>query len=79
MQRVSIARALINKPQIILADEPTANLDHESADIVLKSFRRLCSQENTTAIIATHDPAVLEYCDRIITMQDGKVLKDETK
>ncbi len=78
MQRVSIARALINRPQIILADEPTANLDHDSSSIVLKQFRSLCNTENTTAIIATHDPAVLAYCDRVITMKDGRVIRDET-
>lgn len=77
MQRVAIARALINKPKIILADEPTANLDHKTSEKVLAILRDLCNQEQATVVVATHDRAVLPWCDRIITLHDGKVASDE--
>jgi putative ABC transport system ATP-binding protein len=76
MQRVAIARALINKPRIILADEPTANLDHKTSEKVLSVLRDLCNQENATVIIATHDQAVLPWCDRIVTLHDGRIASD---
>jgi len=79
MQRVAIARALINKPKIILADEPTANLDHSTAERVLTVFKELCVGEKATALIATHDQAVLPWCDRIITLHDGKLVRDEIR
>ena len=79
MQRVAIARALINKPEIILADEPTANLDHDTAERVLVILRDLCQQEKTTVLIATHDHEVLPYCQRIITLHDGKLYRDEVR
>lgn len=77
MQRVSIARALINRPKLILADEPTANLDHATSDIVLEVMRDLCLTEGATVIMATHDYSVLKFCDRIISLEDGKLVKDE--
>lgn len=72
-QRVAIARCLINNPRVILADEPTAALDHENAAEVMTM---LCSWAHDTSsehalVIATHDPRILSYCDRIITLEDG--------
>jgi len=77
MQRVAIARALINHPEIILADEPTANLDHDTAEKILVILRDLCEQEKTTVLIATHDHEVLPYCHRVITLHDGRLYRDE--
>ena len=76
MQRVSIARALINKPVLILADEPTANLDGETTKEVMTVLRNQCKEEGSTALIATHDLTILEYCDRIIKMKDGQIYSD---
>lgn len=79
MQRVSIARALMNRPPIILADEPTANLDHETAATVLTVLRDLCESEGATVVIATHDTDVLAYCHRVIRLMDGTLLSDELR
>lgn len=79
MQRVSIARALINHPPIVLADEPTANLDHKTSEKIMLLLKDLCTSENTTIIIATHDPSVLDYCDRVITLKDGQLISDKNK
>ena len=79
MQRVSIARALMNRPPIILADEPTANLDHDTADTVLSILRDTCATEGATVLVATHDFHVLSYCQRIVKLRDGLLVGDETK
>ena len=79
MQRVAIARSLMNKPPIILADEPTANLDHVTADTVLTVLQDACKDEGATVVVATHDHAVLDYCHRIIQVRDGSLFKDEVK
>ena len=63
-QRVAIARALAKRPSLIIADEPTANLDRESARIVLQTLSELARSQSVTVIMATHDPLALEYCDR---------------
>lgn len=65
-QRAAVARALINNPQIILADEPTGNLDHDNAAAILKHFQSAAHRENRTVIIATHDPHVLEFADEVV-------------
>jgi putative ABC transport system ATP-binding protein len=78
MQRVAIARSLINNPAIILADEPTANLDHKTANTVLEVLRELCTSEGKIVIMATHDHSVLPFCSRITHLRDGKFLKEET-
>ncbi len=70
-QRVAIARALANTPSIILADEPTANLDWENAERVLQLFRKVNKDFNTTIVIVSHDPRVLEYVDRRLILYDG--------
>ncbi len=74
-QRAAIARALINNPVIILADEPTGNLDTTTGDMILEIFDELRA-EGRTVIMVTHEPDVAERCDRIITMRDGKVIED---
>jgi putative ABC transport system ATP-binding protein len=76
-QRVSIARAMVKKPQIVLADEPTANLDAANSHHILKTMIQLNKDLNTTFIFATHDDKVISYLRRRITLVDGKVVKDE--
>mgnify|MGYP001104849312 CR=1 FL=1 len=76
-QRVAIARALANCPQIILADEPTGNLDSHSSEEIMEIFARLNRKEGNTVIIVTHERDVAEFTDRIITFKDGSVIKDE--
>ena len=71
MQRVSLARALMNRPKVILADEPTANLDHATSEKVLQLLQSLCVEEKAAVLVATHDPAVLPYCNCVIRVQDG--------
>lgn len=76
-QRVSIARALVNDPEIILADEPVGNLDSESAQNVLDIFREINDIDKKTLIMVTHNPEHLVYADRIIHMKDGKKVSEE--
>ncbi len=73
-QRVAIARALANSPSILLADEPTGNLDVATADIVFEEFLRLARSENTAALIATHNPELAQRMDRKVTLRDGKLV-----
>ncbi len=76
-QRVAVARALASKPDFVLADEPTANLDTESAFNLLDIMSRLNKEENITLIFSTHDQRVIERARRVITLVDGAVDKDE--
>lgn len=76
-QRVAIARAIVKEPEIILADEPTANLDAENSHNIMQIMERLNKELNTTFIFATHDEKVMKYLRRKITLVDGKVAKDE--
>ncbi|MDH5715881.1 MAG: ATP-binding cassette domain-containing protein, partial [Candidatus Aminicenantes bacterium] len=76
-QRVAIARAIVKEPEIMLADEPTANLDAENSHNILQIMERLNKELNTTFIFATHDEKVMHYLRRKITLVDGKVAKDE--
>ncbi len=76
-QRVAIARAMVKQPKIVLADEPTANLDAENSHNILKTMKKLNRELQTTFIFATHDEKVIAYLDRKITLQDGRVAKDE--
>ncbi len=73
-QRVALARAIVNGPAIILADEPTGNLDTENSEIVLKMFRELNEKFNQTIIMITHNPEAAEACSRTIQMRDGHVV-----
>ncbi len=74
-QRVCIARALINHPEIVLADEPTGNLDEANENIVLDIFQQL-HNEGTTLVVVTHDPEVGDVAQRVITLDHGKISKD---
>ena len=70
---MAIARALVNRPSLILADEPTGNLDSERSAEVLELLRRFNQEHGQTFILVTHDPEVAEACDRVIRMRDGRV------
>ncbi len=76
-QRVAIARAMVKKPKIVLADEPTANLDSVNSHHILKTMLKLNEELKTTFIFATHDEKVMKYLKRIISLADGQVVKDE--
>jgi putative ABC transport system ATP-binding protein len=76
-QRVAIARAMVKKPDLVLADEPTANLDAENSHHILQTMEKLNKDLETTFIFATHDDKVIKYLNRIITLEDGKVVSDE--
>lgn len=77
-QRVAIARAMVKKPKLVLADEPTANLDAANSHHILHTMEKLNQDLQTTFIFATHDDKVIKYLKRKITLEDGKVVKDET-
>mgnify|MGYP000163903133 CR=1 FL=1 len=78
-QRVAVARALAPKPEFILADEPTANLDSQSAFKLLDIMAKLNEEEKITFIFSTHDARVVKKARRVITLEDGKILSDERK
>ena len=74
-QRVAIARAIVNNPSVILADEPTGNLDSVSEEEIMKIFSALNSQ-GKTVVIVSHEPEIAKYCKRIILFKDGRIIKD---
>jgi putative ABC transport system ATP-binding protein len=76
-QRVAIARSLINNPSIILADEPTGNLDTATGDAILEIFNELNTNHNVTIIIVTHEPSIAAKAKRIIELVDGKIINDK--
>jgi putative ABC transport system ATP-binding protein len=76
-QRVAVARAIVSQPKLVLADEPTANLDSVSAERLMELFRELNEHHRVTFLISTHDERVMRYAQRLIRMQDGKVISDE--
>ena len=78
-QRVAIARAMVSEPQIILADEPTANLDSKTGADLLVMMRRLNTETGMTFIFSTHDPMVMESAQRLITLRDGEIDTDERR
>ena len=75
-QRVAVARAIVSQPKLVLADEPTANLDSESMEKLMAHFRELNRTHKVTFLIATHDQRVMEWADRRISMEDGRVISD---
>ncbi|MGL4567628.1 MAG: ABC transporter ATP-binding protein [Fusobacteriaceae bacterium] len=75
-QRAAIARSLINSPKIVLADEPTGNLDSETTEQTYQLLRKINQEMGTTFIIVTHDMSIAEKCDRIISILDGKILEE---
>jgi len=78
-QRIAVARALATDPKLILADEPTANLDTDNGEQVMEIMKRLNKETGTTFVFATHDPRVIKYASRVVTLQDGLIVKDNGK
>jgi putative ABC transport system ATP-binding protein len=78
-QRVAIARALATKPQIVLADEPTANLDSKTGEGIIELMKQMNLKQETTFIFSTHDPAIMEIADHIIYLHDGLIKAEERK
>jgi ABC-type lipoprotein export system ATPase subunit len=76
-QRVAIARALFNQPPIIMGDEPTGALDSKTGQLVMRMLRALRDKAGKTVIVVTHDPGVAKYADRLIRLQDGKIVDDQ--
>jgi putative ABC transport system ATP-binding protein len=77
-QRVAVARAVAAHPKLVLADEPTANLDSENAEILMHSMRDLRDRHSMTFVFSTHDPRVVAHAHRVVTLVDGRVAHDET-
>jgi putative ABC transport system ATP-binding protein len=78
-QRVSIGRALMNHPALLLADEPTGNLDSENSKEIIALLRKFNKENNQTVIIITHDERIALSADRVITIEDGKITRDSKK
>jgi len=78
-QRVAICRALINRPKIIFADEPTGNLDSKNGAAIIDLLIQLHCERQTTLVLVTHAPEVAEHAERVVTLADGKIVKDERK
>jgi len=76
-QRVAIARALVNNPEIVFADEPTANLDHETGEQIITLMEELNKKYGTTFVFSTHDPKIMRRARRLIRIEDGKIVGDE--
>ena len=76
-QRVAIARAIVTEPQVLLADEPTGNLDTASSDEVFVLLRRMHAERGTSFVVVTHDPRLAARCDRIVELVDGRIARDE--
>jgi lipoprotein-releasing system ATP-binding protein len=73
-QRVAVARALANRPALVLADEPTGNLDEATADVVLAEFLRLVREEGSAALVATHNERMALKMDRVVRLHDGRLV-----
>ena len=78
-QRVAVARAVAARPRLVLADEPTANLDGENAEVLMHLMRDLRDRHGMTFLFSTHDPRVVAHAVRVVTLQDGRVVRDEEK
>jgi lipoprotein-releasing system ATP-binding protein len=76
-QRVAIARALVFDPPLVLADEPTGNLDTASSDEVFRELRRMHGERGTSFVVVTHDPRLAARCDRVVELVDGAIARDE--
>jgi len=75
-QRVAVARALVGNPQVVFADEPTAALDSESGRVIVEMLKRLGQVRGTTTVMVTHDNRILELANRIVTLEDGRIVND---
>ena len=78
-QRVAIARALVKEPKLVLADEPTANLDSDNAVAILDLMKELNEEKKATFVFSTHDPLVMKYARRLVLMRDGQIVEDERR
>ena len=78
-QRVAIGRALISKPKLILADEPTGNLDQKNSREIIKLFRELNEKYGQTILLITHDEKIAEHAERILVIEDGRIVKDSRR
>ncbi|RMG94643.1 MAG: ABC transporter ATP-binding protein [Candidatus Dadabacteria bacterium] len=78
-QRVAIARALVTDPEIVIADEPTANLDSETSHTIIELMRRLNDEQGTTFIFSTHDPRLLDQVKRLVRLEDGRIVGEERR
>ena len=78
-QRVAIARALIKNPVVMLADEPTANLDSHTAEDIISLMQKMNTEHNTTFVFSTHDPLMMKHARRIVVLHDGQIQKDYKK
>lgn len=78
-QRVAVARALINRPAMVFADEPTGNLDTHAGHDIMTLFRRMNQEMNITVVLVTHNPDHLVFCDRVIRLLDGEIVRDESR
>ncbi|MCI1272953.1 MAG: ABC transporter ATP-binding protein [Clostridiaceae bacterium] len=78
-QRVAIARAIINDPPVILADEPTGNLDTKTSIEVMEFFVNLNNKTGKTVVLVTHEPDIADYCKRVVKFKDGNIISDDTK
>ncbi|HEX5688634.1 MAG TPA: ATP-binding cassette domain-containing protein, partial [Roseiflexaceae bacterium] len=76
-QRVAIARALVNQPSLILADEPTGNLDSRTSIEIMEVFQRLNREQGITLLYVTHEHEIAAYAERVVVFRDGKILRDE--
>ena len=76
-QRAAVARALVSDPKLVLADEPTANLDHKSAFMVIDLMRQMQRELNTTFIFSTHDPKIVKEAEIVYTLEDGRLVNKE--
>lgn len=78
-QRVAVARAIVHQPPIVLADEPTANLDSKTAHVLIDIMNRLCEERNITFVFSSHDQNVLDHSRRLVLLHDGEIVSDERK
>ncbi|MFE7525540.1 ABC transporter ATP-binding protein [Kitasatospora sp. NPDC057542] len=78
-QRVAIARALANEPSLIIADEPTGQLDSETGRSIMELLRAVVRSEGVTVLVATHDPTLMELADRVIEVRDGRIIEEEAE
>jgi putative ABC transport system ATP-binding protein len=78
-QRIAIARALVKNPKIVLADEPTANLDSKTGEEILRLMKKMNEKYGTTFIFSTHDVMVMDYAKRLVGLHDGQIISDERR
>jgi len=79
MQRVAVARALVTRPKLVIADEPTANLDHDTAYKIIDLMKKMKDQWQTTFVFSTHDPKVIGEAEIIYTLEDGRIQHREDR